>query len=171
MPQVQLCVGDDYPLNGIITHFEAYMFVTLPKHIAEHRNPIPGELILVDGNRCTVTRAMDNLSVRKASLTNFNQLAKAQIPSIPKPNGLSCCMIDFMPDDESGQDCTEAQYQAVYLELRKAYLDFMATNNRVAAMVQHWAQGHRYPHVHILYQRKRGQHNEFQDWLRSHAGA
>lgn len=30
-------------------------------------------------------------------------------------------------------------------------------------MVQHWAQGRRYPHVYILYQRKRGQHNEFQD--------
>lgn len=161
MGSVRANVNSDYPLSGVVTYFEAYMFVTTQKHIAEHTLPLQGELILVDGNRGVTVTPMADPNDRSASLTAFNRMAKAKIPSMPKPSGLSCCLIDFIGDD----DCSDADYDSAYAELKDKFIKFMTDNDRVAAMTQHWPQGRRYPHVHILYQRKRGKHDEFQNWL------
>lgn len=161
MSEINLNIGNDYPLNGVITAFEAYMFITKPKFIVEHFQPVMGELVIVDGNRQVFVKQLERLSVRKSSLELFNRLAKAQIPSIPDPDGLSCCMIDFVLDE----DCCMADCNAAYREFKKVFIDFMKTQNKVAVMVQHWMQYHRYPHVHILYQRDPGKHEEFQEWL------
>ena len=167
MAMIGWAIEDDYPLKGSITNFEAYMFITTPKYIAQHIAPIPGELIFVDGNRSNRIVRMADLNDRKAWLTKFNHAAKAQIPSIPKPSGLSCCMIDFMPMDKNGPDGSDFDYHVSYIGLRSAFMDYMRDNDRIAVLVQHWAQKQRYQHVHILYQRKRGQHSEFQTWLRA----
>ena len=165
MSRVTLSVGSDYELTGVVTNFEAYMFITTPKFIAEHPIMVPGELVIVDGNRGHIIKPLAVLDDRKASLTKFNQLAKAKIPSMPAAKGLSCVLIDFMPVDEHGPGCTAAEYATAYQELKRAFLKYMKDNDRVAVMVQHWRQGRRYPHVHILYQRTLGKHDEFQTWL------
>lgn len=36
MSEISLMIGQDYPLTGPITYFEAYMFVTTAKYINEH---------------------------------------------------------------------------------------------------------------------------------------
>lgn len=77
------------------------------------------------------------------------QMKKAKIPSMPKPSGLSCCLIDFIGDD----DCSDADYDSAYAELKDKFIEFMTNNDRVAAMTQHWSQGRRYPHVHISFLR------------------
>lgn len=161
MSDIQLVVGNDYPLKNIITFFEAYMFITKPKFIAEHFQPVTGESVIVDGNRNVITESLELLSVRKSNLSLFNSLAKAQIPSMPSPKGLSCCMIEFIADGENYiADCS-----AVYSDFKKTFIDFMEAHDKVAVMVQHWGQYQRYPHVHILYQRTPRKHEEFQKWF------
>lgn len=161
MGHVNVQINEDYPLTGVVTHFEAYMFATVDRYLKEHKQPLSGEIVIVDGNRGVDTTPMADLNDRSRCLTQFNRLAKAKIPAVPKPTGLSCCMIDLVGD----KACTDADCDDVYRQLKEFFIDFMQKNDRVAVMVQHWAQGSRYPHVHMLYQRKRGKHDEFQDWL------
>lgn len=164
MSEIQLSISNDYVLSKIITRLEFDIFIMGTKTILEHIQPIQGELILVDGNRNVITRPLSDLLVRKASFVDFNNLASLQIPSIPSSTGLSYCTIDFIPLNKH-EIYTEEDYHIIYSKLRELYLDFMKENNRVSIMVQHWKQNRRYPHVHILYQRKKGKHNEFQSWL------
>lgn len=152
---------DDCLLNGTITYFEAYMFATTPKHIGGHTS-FDERLIIVDGDRSNHIIPMVELEERKKALTLFNKLAKEQIPSMPKPTGLSCCMIDLVDENNEYE---EKELNSCYKELEDLFLQWSAENNRVGVMVQHFYQGDRYPHVHILYQRGRGKHNEFQNFL------
>ena len=155
-----LSIGDDYLLQGTITHFEAYMFATADKHIREHTS-FDEELVLVDGNRSNQIISMTNLNGRKLALAQFNNIAQRQIPSIPKPTDLSCCMVDFF-DEKNIYD--DMEIREAYAELKDMFLKWMRDNDRVAVMVQHFYQGTRVPHVHILYQRDKGKCSEFQTY-------
>lgn len=165
MADLSISIGADYKLDGNVTYFEAYMFMTTPKHIKEHYQPMEGESVIVNGNKQIVMNPLYDLDIRKQSLDMFNNWVKSRIATFPAPDGLSCCMIDFMPSDEYGPDCTMQEYQMGYERLKKLYMKFMVTHNRVAAMVQHWCQGRRYPHVHILYEKDGTLDSEFQSWL------
>lgn len=166
MTDVLLSFGADYPLSGAITNFEAYMFSTTPKHIAEHAS-FDEEMVLINKDMDMEIIAMDDLAERKRGLTQFNNWLKAQVSSFPKPTGVSCLLIDFMMPESSWSD---DKINQAYAELKSEFISWMVNNNRVAAMVQHFYQGKRYPHVHILYQRTRGAHDEFQRYLASVKG-
>lgn len=45
MSDIDIIVGADYPLNGVITNFEAYMFITVQKFIIDHHK-IEGEITI-----------------------------------------------------------------------------------------------------------------------------
>ena len=158
---ITLNLNDNYPLDGVITCFEAYMFSTTQEHISEHIS-FDESIVIVDGNRSTNIISMNELNDRKNALTQFNKLAKQKIPSMPKSTGLSCCMIDFI-DEDNVYDKTEIN--AAYGRLEELFIKWCHDNDRVGAMVQHFYQGNRVPHVHMLYQRGRGKHNEFQDYF------
>lgn len=160
MTNIEIALAPDYELNGSITNFEAYMFATTDKHISKHFD-FDEEIVIVNGNRSIQTIKMNELSDRKSAITLFNKLAKAKIPSIPKPNGLACICIDFV----NKHDCDDDEFNEPYAEIKDAFIKFMQDNDRVAVMVQHFYQNERYPHVHILHERHRGEHNIFQEYL------
>lgn len=155
---INLNFAEDYQLNGIITNFESYMFATTEKFIKEH-TCFDEEIVIIDDTNAVHTISMTDLRDRKTALTHFNSLAKSRIPSIPKPDGLSCCMVDII--DDTGR-YLENEVQDGYKVLKDMFIKWMTANNRVAVMVQHFYQGRRVPHVHILYQREKGKHSEFQ---------
>ena len=161
MADIYIDIGDDYPLKGVVTNFEAYMFATKDKFIQEHTS-FDEEIILVDGNRSVQVFSMKSQSDRLNALTVFNKLAKLQISTMPSANGLSCVLIDLSMDED---DWDFDEIQMVYNELKDVFIQWMKQNNRVAVMVQHFYQGKRYPHVHILYQKAFRKHNEFKDYL------
>lgn len=160
MADIEISLNADYPLRGTITAFESYMFATTDRHMEKH-TAFDGEIVIVDGNRSVHTVRMDELSERKKALTQFNKYAKDKIPDIPKPTGLSCAMIDFISDGP----CSDEEFGMPYEAVKKHFAEFMAKTDRVAVMVQHFHQDGRYPHLHILYQRRRGEHNAFQNHL------
>ena len=165
MADIEIIVGHDYPLTGTITNFEAYMFITTDKHIVKHTD-FNEEIVIVDGSRSYKIIDMNQLTDRKSALSLFNQLAKAQGIDIPKPSQLSCVVIDFACDD----DCEYSDFDNVYDKVKNEFIRFMTDNNRVGVMVQHFYQNERYPHVHMLYQRRRGQHDEFQTYFLKNRG-
>ena len=159
-PEVTLNIGEDYPLTGTITNFESYMFATKDKFISEHTS-FNEEIVIVDGNRSTECVSMNELSDRKKALSKFNALAKEQELDISSKH-YSCIMIDFVIEDDA---FNEKAFNKSYKQLKKYFINWTTENNRVAVMVQHFYQGERWPHVHILLQRKPRKHNEFQDFL------
>ena len=182
----ELSIGDDYPLTGVLTYFEAYMFVTTPKHMAEHRfiasngvERLDGCVHVVDGimgdnmsmnpaalAKATGSFAMRNpdLPCRKALLSLFNSIGVRRGLGNPKPGGFSCVLIDFR--DPSGL-YDPAAIRATADRICRLFAEWCAANDRAGAIAQHLAQGNRLPHVHALYQRGKGKHEEFQDWLRA----
>ena len=152
MMSINLDLNRDYPLEGSILNFEAYMFATTPSHISEHTS-FDGQIVIIDGNRHINVMPMAEKDDRKKAMVLFNEYAEKKIPSLPKPKGLACCLIDFM-DDQKVYNMSEIWY--VYKRLRSVFVSWMNDNDRVAAMVQHFYQGTRVPHVHILYQKKNG---------------
>ena len=157
---MSLCFADDYQLDGIITGFENYMFATTEKFIGEHTS-FDEEIVIVDNSNAVHTIPMADLKDRKMALAHFNGFAKHRIPSMPKPDGLSCCMVDILDDTNK---YAEEDIKESYGILKDMFIKWMTENNRVAVMVQHFYQGERVPHVHILYQRENGRHSEFQKY-------
>ena len=161
MSNVTLRYGADYPLSGILNHFEAYMFLTTPKHYEEH-DSFDEEIVLVDGNRDVLYFRMEDLEERKIALKTFNNMLKKKYSDFNSPSHVSCLMIEFMmPEDEWDDNEINESYE----ELKNILIMWAQNNDRIAAMTQHFYQGRRYPHVHILYQRAPRKHNEFQDYL------
>lgn len=167
MADIVLNYGDDYPLNGVITAFEAYMFITTDKFIRQHEDTFPCSIIMVDGKSGRNEVKMQDLKDRKAALTAFNKMASARIPSIPKPTGLSCVLVDLTTESE---DYQMPEMEEACTELSGMFARWCEENDRVGVIVPHMLQDGRWPHVHILYQRGRGKHNEFQDWLSDQLG-
>ena len=132
MSDINITVGKDYPLSGVITNFEAYMFITVQKFIIDHHK-IEGEITTVMHDGFVHIASMSNLNDRKAALTAFNKTASVHIPSFPKPTGLSCCMIEFDTDGVT-DDVNE-----LYMEIRQTFIDWLVENNRVGVMVQHFS--------------------------------
>lgn len=155
---MSLCFADDYQLNGVVTGFENYMFATTEKFIDQHTS-FDEEIVIVDNSNAVHIISMADLKDRKMALAHFNDFAKHRIPSMPKPDGLSCCMVDILDDtNKYAKEDVQESYEA----LKDMFTKWMTENNRVAVMVQHFYQGERVPHVHILYQRENGRHSEFQ---------
>lgn len=158
---LSIVIANDCPLNETIPHFENDMFAVTDKFIKEHSS-FNEELVIVNGRWANKIVTMIDLDHRRKALDEFNGFAKQHITSFPKPDGFSCCLIDFMDDENI---YAEADIKKCYSLLVNAFLDWMKENERVAVMVPHFYQGERIPHVHILYQRDMDKHNEFQTYL------
>lgn len=165
MLNVSLQMGDDYPLSGCVTYFEPYMFVTSDKWISEHDGVYDG--IVVNGSQGIVSvNDWSDVSTRKQMVTKFNSCLKSVI-DFPKTNMMSCVLIDIItPDDVVYDDNVMTQLIEIVDELKDIFADWCIRENRVGALVPHVWQDNRYVHVHILYNRKRGEHEEFQNYLR-----
>lgn len=162
MSKIGLNIEDDYPLTGCITNFEAYCFATTPKHYSAHSDFVDG--VVVDGKHGVISvLGWDDLTVRKAMLTLFNDKSKQVVTNFPKPSWVSSVMIDVIGDAKTSDD----EYLMMIELVKELFVKWCVDNNRVGACCVHMWQGRRYPHLHILYVRGRGKHNEFQDWLRT----
>lgn len=154
---VELNIGDNYKLDGVITYFEAYMFVTTPKWIAEHTDVADGCVVDPDGN-ILPSGDWSDLAVRKKMLTAFNNVLKPQIFNFPKPDRVACIMIELFPNDIS-----DDEMWAAICGIQEHFVEWCKANHRAGAFVPHIYQKDRVWHVHILH--TMGKRNEFQDYL------
>lgn len=84
----------DYPLNGpSIGGFEAYMFILADKFIQEHTS-FDGEMILVDGKNGVAAYPMSLFITRMEVKDKFDELMYVKLHSFPRPDNVSCVMID-----------------------------------------------------------------------------
>lgn len=164
----QVVYGADYPLNGVITYFEAYMFATTDKHMAEHRflvdsvKALSGRCIVIDEKGFVHELDAPTLDERKGMLSLFNKAIKAKGLKFPDADPLSCVMIDL--EDNNGY-YVQSEYDDLLIELSDIFSKWCIDNKRVGACMHHQEQGQRYPHMHLLYERAPRKHNEFQDYL------
>lgn len=160
MSTIELVMGNDYPLDGSITGFEAYMFITTPKFISEHSNVTDG--VVIDGAKGVVSeKGWDNLDTRKKMLTLFNNKLKTRITNFPKGAMVSCLLIDL----DITEDTTDEEINEHIEIITNAFIEWCTENDRAGACVPHLYQGNRLPHLHFLYNRGRGKHDEFQKYL------
>lgn len=159
MSEISLMIGQDYPLTGPITYFEAYMFVTTTKHINEHGVVYDG--VVVDGNKGVLpTGSFVVLQNRKNAVTLFNNALKSVLKNFPNANMVSCVLIDFDGDINDMQEVIKVTEM-----LKRLFVEWCQVNNRVGACVPHLDQNKRAPHMHFLYTKVRGKSSEFQDYL------
>ena len=159
---LNVSLNADYPLSGNnIGGFEAYMFATVKKFIGEHTS-FDEEIVIVDATGNVDVYNMQMLSTRMDARDVFNKLITGDTSVAPSPDAVSCTMIDFI-DDDGVYD--EVEIDDVYQQLKKKFVNWMSNNHRNAVMVQHFYQGTRVPHVHILYENPNGANSEFQQWL------
>lgn len=177
MGGINITVGDDYELTGMIQYFEGYMFVTTPKCVAEHGG-FPGAICIMNGTGMVDCRKElpgfhDSaafcatglgLEDRRQVVKLFNRLGKTRIPTLPSPSGLGCVMIDLV--DESG-DYRDRDIAEALQHVRGSFVKWCHDNDRFGGLSEHLTQERRCPHVHILYERHAGEHNEFQNYLLS----
>lgn len=160
--------GADYPLNGPITYFEAYMFATTDAHMDEHvlfddiTKAIHGSILLVDKDGATTLLNNPTLDKRRAALTSFNGMLKSKPLDFPNAKKLSCVMIDL--EDKSDLYVSKG-YRDFLLQLTSIFMNWCQTNQRIGACVHHQEQKDRVPHLHLLYERAPRKHNEFQKHL------
>lgn len=153
---MDVIIAPDYPLNGDITHFEAYMFSTTERHMAAqtfHKE----EIIIVEGKGKASRYSMEQLDNRRKAKRIFNKCAKERIEGFPLPDNIGCCLIDFSDDEPFDE--------SEYKHLRAEIAIWAMENDRVLALAPHFGQANRPPHLHILYQRAQGKHDELQDYL------
>lgn len=163
MAQMQVELGEDYPLSGSVTAFEAYMFVTVEKWVSQHED-VENGIVVLGKEGAVPEEDWSDLAVRKKMLKTFNTALKPLMPKFPNPSRLSCCLIELGPNDATIEDVRKT-----VSEIQSVFRDWCIQNNRVGACVPHlWQRkgdGMRTYHLHVLYFRLRGQHNEFQTYL------
>lgn len=159
---LNVSLNADYPLSGKqIGGFEAYMFATVNKFISEHTS-FDEEIVLVSNLGNVTVYNMQALSVRMDARDAFNKLMTGDEATAPSPSDVSCTMIDFIDEDNIYDD---SEIDDAYQQLKQKFVNWMCNNHRNAVMVQHFHQGTRVPHVHILYENPQGVDSEFQQWL------
>lgn len=154
---------EDYPLKGRdITGFEADMFMTKDKFIAQH-SCIPHAPFFIFENRGQVSFPLDDLDARKKALKFFNDNMKERVGRIPTGSDVGCFII-YLEVDASNEDNDE-YYLNVYEQLSIIANQFCQEKNRVVAMLPHFHQGNDIPHIHCLYQRTPQEQNVFQAYI------
>ncbi len=159
MNNINFDIYPDYPLNGSITGFEAYMFVTTPKFISQHKAIDQG--IVIDGVKGAFPPIdWSETAERKTMLTKFNNTLKEHITNFPKPTQVACAMIDFETNGAGSKEIKDAAN-----DLMDIFKTWCIDNNRAGACVLHSKQAGRPLHAHLLYNKKRGEHDVFQRYL------
>lgn len=174
-------VNLDYPLSGVMTNFEVYMFVTKDRFIEEHRmlegGRLDGRIYVVDGESRIVSNRQNSILGSEAGsfcveypdvdrrsylMRFFNAVGSRKGLGNPSSKRYSCAMVDL---EDTLRMYRAADYVPSAHALCDVFLKWCLDNHRVGACVEHLEQGSRYPHVHFLYERGNRQHEEFQKWL------
>lgn len=161
---------EDYEeLTNPITGFEAYMFASTDYQAQKHDAFESYAYVIEDGD--VTSFDFTNQALRKKGLTTFNKAGvnvgiQKGNSSVPNASRLSC-MIVYIEDPDGLYRPKDVRHH--YDILAKALTRFCKENHRIACIVPHLHQGQNMPHAHILVQRARGKHNEFQEWLIAHS--
>ncbi len=159
---LDLVIYSDYPLDGYLNHFEAYMFATTEKHYTKHYDF--GEMLIIDEDSYEYL-SMKDLKIRKKSLTKFNQTLKSKLKiSDLKSNNVKIAMIDIT-DETNLFD--ENECNQLWKKLSSCFIEFCKKTNHVGVMVQHFYQNGRPPHIHYMIDKVKYSKNydEFQNYL------
>lgn len=157
---INILLNNDYPLKGNLNYFEAYMFATTERHIAKHYI-MKGNIHLFDGSKDEEKfYSMDELETRKKALKEFNSSNKEDFEDNFSPDHYSIVLIDF--DDEDDNYNIDEVDEISKLILSE-YSKFLKENKRKGALVPHFFQHDRIPHLHLIYQKQES--NEFVNYL------
>lgn len=158
---MELQIQKDYPLNGVLTGFEPYIFITTKKFIAQHEK-FDKLYINVCSGENKDTYLLGDLQSRKDALHNFNVYMINAVGHFPKVSDVSCFMM-YLRAENKEEDIDEC-YGSVYDTISLLAELFCKERNCVLAMVPHFHQGREMPHIHFLYSRK-GKGNQFQEFI------
>ena len=178
---LDVCVNYDYPINGVISFFESYMFITTDKWIKQHPDKIGGEISLIHNGKEKIIK-MEKLEDRKNALHEFNNNLKEKYNgNIPEGQELGIFEITFddwnskMPDVNTGfsYDFFAGAYFA-YNNIKNIIINWSKRNNRTIAMAWHLFQTKtgnlvRIPHVHVIYSKENPklEHNTLPNYINS----
>ena len=165
MDETLINVGEDYPLFGALTSFEAYMLATTEKQIEKQASLELCEAVVVNGKEWVKRFSLDELKDRKNVLSLFNATVKEKKIALA-PNNFSCFLIDITTNDNT---ISIEEAETAYNEIIEHSIEWLKENDRVALVAQHFYQYNRVPHIHFLYERKKRKHNELQEYLTKEA--
>lgn len=158
---VEIHIGDDYRIENVITFFESYMFVTTDKWIKQHKNPIEGEITIVDKDGKEKISPMEDLNLRKELLTKFNKSFKTKNPKFPSSFNTGVFVLEFInPNDVYfNSPIWKQAYINKYIFIRDTLINWAKEEEQVIAIVTHFEQyknidGKMYfrpPHIHVIY--------------------
>ena len=141
---INILLNNDYPLKGNLNYFEAYMFATTERHYNKHYI-MKGNIHLFDGTKDEEKIfSMVELDNRKKALKEFNVSNKE----------------DF-EDEDNNYNIDEVD--EIYKLILSEYSKFLKENKRKGALVPHFFQHDRIPHLHLIYQKQES--NEFVNHL------
>ena len=104
---------------------------------------------------------MDELETRKKALKEFNSSNNKKILKITSPlTHYSIVLIDF---DDEDDNYNIDEVDEIYKLILSEYSKFLKENKRKGALVPHFFQHDRIPHLHLIYQKQES--NEFVNYL------
>ena len=149
---INILLNNDYPLKGNLNYFEAYMFATTERHYNKHYI-MKGNIHLFDGTKDEEKIfSMVELDNRKKALKEFNVSNKEDFEDNFSPEHYSVVLIDF-EDEDNNYNIDEVD--EIYKLILSEYSKFLKENKRKGALVPHFFQHDRIPHLHLIYQNKR----------------
>ena len=155
---INILLNNDYPLKGNLNYFEAYMFATTERHYNKHYI-MKGNIHLFDGTKDEEKIfSMVELDNRKKALKEFNVSNKEDFEDNFSPEHYSVVLIDFEDEDYNIDEVDE-----IYKLILSEYSKFLKENKRKGALVPHFFQHDRIPHLHLIYQKQES--NEFVNHL------
>lgn len=154
-----IVVNEDYPLSGNINGFFAYMLSTTETQAKKQLGFNNNHITVIAKCETTDFNPEDMRDRESAKQAFLDALKEVHSPADANhPEMLSCALVDMTSINPS-----EA-YRAIGLILL-LYEMWCRSECRVGIAVSHFDQEGRCPHIHFLYERKEGQHSEFQVWL------
>lgn len=132
--------------------------------IAKFYNPYGhGTLLITEGEKQEDGEkiySMDELETRKTALKEFNSSNKEDFEDNFSPEHYSIVLIDFEDEEDIYNiDEIDETYHLILNEFNK----FLKKNKRKGALVPHFFQHDRVPHLHLIYQKQES--NEFVNHL------
>lgn len=137
--------------NGILTSYEAYMFITTNKIITLHDKFDRLYINVYFGDNKDIY-LLGDLQSRKDALHNFNVYMTNAVGHFPKISDVSSFTV-YLSAESKEEDAAEC-YNRVYDTASLLAELICKETNSVLAMVPHFHQRGEMPHIHILYSRK-----------------
>lgn len=166
--RVKMFMEPDFPLTSYLQMFEAHMFSTTGR-MQLKQEKFPDYVLPVYDGREGKKFHFDDVNSRSGAMQYLNKSLKAHLGHNPTKDDVGNFLVVWNTIDGLFKEKLDIPVIIIdYQKIIPIIREFSFKNDRVVAVTPHFFQNDRWPHLHVMYERKPGEDNAMQEFILEH---